>query len=259
MLRTASINMDSVKTLILDIETMPLEGYFWRLWDENIGINQIKEHGGVLSWAAGWVGEDHVNFSSLYHDGHDEMVHQIWDMLDKADEVVGWNSNRFDIPHLNTEFLKMGLGPPSPYKKVDLFQTVKNTFKLPSNKLDYFAQQLGIGEKVDHEGFPLWIKCMQGDDDAWRRMMEYNIHDVELTEVARERLLPWITTGINRSAFADTHVCPNCGGSHLHSRGYHRTLSLVYRKYQCQSCGTWSRKVAAEHKSNREERLVLAR
>ena len=251
--------MDKVKTLILDIETIPLEGFFWRLFDENIGINQIKGHGGVLSWAATWAGSPHVEFASLQHHGQDVMVHHIWNLLDEADEVVGWNSNRFDIPHLNTEFLKAGLGPPSPYKKVDLFQTVKNTFKLPSNKLDYFAQQLGIGKKVEHEGFPLWVACLEGDKEAWKKMMEYNIHDVEITEKAREKLLPWITTGINRSSVADAHVCPNCGSTHLHSRGTTRTLTLSYKRYQCQSCGTWSRAVAAEKKSNRKERLVLAR
>lgn len=251
--------MDKVKTLILDIETVPLEGYFWRLFDENIGINQIKEHGGVLSWAATWADSDFIEFSSVHHHGRDSMVATIWNLLDEADEVVGWNSNRFDIPHLNTEFLRAGWGPPSPYKKVDLFQTVKNTFKLPSNKLDYFAQQLGIGQKVEHEGFPLWVKCMEGDKEAWQRMMEYNVHDVEITAEARLKLLPWITTGINRSAVADAHVCPNCGGTHLHSRGFTKTLSLRYQRFQCQDCGAWSRQVAAEEKSNRKERLVLAR
>jgi DNA polymerase elongation subunit (family B) len=251
--------MDKVKTLILDIETLPLEGYFWRLFDENIGINQMTGHGGMLSWAAAWAHKDYVEFASLEHHGKEDMVRHIWNLLDEADEVVGWNSDRFDIPHINTEFLRAGYGPPSPYKKVDLFKTVKQQFKLPSNKLDYFAQQMGIGKKVDHEGFPLWAACMKGDPEAWEKMRAYNIHDVEITEGAYKKLLPWITSGINRSAFADAHVCPNCDSTNLHSRGYHRTLSLVYRRYQCQDCGTWSRKVAAEKKSTRQERLVLAR
>ena len=92
-----------------------------------------------------------------------------------------------------------------------------------------------------------------------QRIMEYSGHDVEITAEARLKLLPWITTGINRSAVADAHVCPNCGGTHLHSRGFTKTLSLRYQRFQCQDCGAWSRKVAAEEKSNRKERLVLAR
>ena len=100
---------------------------------------------------------------------------------------------------------------------------------------------------------------MNGDEEAWERMREYNEHDVILTEKYYDKVLPWITTGINRSAFTDSHVCPNCGGTHLHSRGFTKTLSLRYQRFQCQDCGAWSRKVAAEEKSNRKERLVLAR
>lgn len=248
----------SIKTLILDIETVPLEGYFWQLWDVNIRLNQIKEHGGVLSWAAKWLNDDKIYFSSIHHHGRENMVEAMHEMLDEADEVVGWNSNRFDIPHLNTEFLKAGLLPPSPYKKVDLLRVVKTNFKFPSNKLDYVSQALGFGQKVEHEGFPLWVKCLDGDKKAWAIMREYNEHDVILTEQHYNRLLPWITSGVNRSAYANATVCPNCGGSHLHSRGTTRTLQLVYQRFQCQDCGTWSRSAVRE-KQEKSSRLVLAR
>ena len=250
---------DSVKTLILDCETMPLEGYFWQLWDVNIGLNQIKQHGGVLSWAAKWKDKDEIYFSSAHHFGHENMVEAIWELLDEADEVVGWNSNRFDIPHLNTEFLKAGLGPPSPYKKVDLLRTVKSVFKFPSNKLDYVSQALGFGTKVEHEGFPLWVACMEGKKKAWAKMREYNEHDVILTEQHYNKLLPWITTGVNRSAVKGGHVCPNCGSDHLHSRGNTTTLLLTYKRYQCQACGSWSRAKVAEKTGSRANQLVLAR
>lgn len=251
--------MDKVRTLILDVETMPLEGYIWGLWDQNVGLNQIKEHGGLLSWAAKWLGSDEVYFSSVHHFGRKPMIEAMWELMNEADEVVGWNSNRFDIPHINTEFLKAGLGPTSPYKKVDLMRTVKSVFKFPSNKLDYVSQQMGFGTKVDHEGFPLWIKCMEGNPKAWETMREYNEHDVILTEKHYEKFLPWLNSGVNRSALANSHVCPNCGSSHLHSRGTTRTLQLTYKRYQCQECGTWSRSSTAEKKEKGASRLVLAR
>lgn len=251
--------MSNVKTLILDIETIPLEGYFWQLWDVNININHIKGHGGVLSYAAKWLNSDEIYFSSTYHHGRENMIQGMWELLDEADEVVGWNSNRFDIPHLNTEFIKAGLGPPSPYKKVDLLRTAKGVFKFPSNKLDYVSQILGLGQKVEHEGFPLWVKCMNGNKKAWADMREYNEHDVILTEEHYNKFLPWITTGVNRSAVAGGHVCPNCGSNHLHSRGNTTTLLLTYKRYQCQECGTWSRAKVAEKTGSRANQLVLAR
>lgn len=255
---TAKEQSTDVRTLILDIETIPLEGYMWGLWDQNIGLNQIKGHGGVMSWSAKWLDDEHIYFSSEHHFGRKAMVESIWEMMDEADEVVGWNSNRFDVPHLNTEFLKMGLGPPSPYKKVDLMQTVKSVFKFPSNKLDYISQVMGFGQKVAHEGFPLWVACMNGDEEAWDKMREYNEHDVILTEQHYHKLRPWISSGVNRSAFSGRQVCPQCGGSHLHSRGTTRTLQLTYQRFQCQDCGTWSRAAASE-KQERKSRLVLAR
>jgi len=44
------------KVLILDIETAPIEAFTWGLWDQNVGLNQIKADWTVLSWAAKWLG-----------------------------------------------------------------------------------------------------------------------------------------------------------------------------------------------------------
>ena len=46
--------------------------------------------------------------------------------------------------------------------------------RFDSNKLDYVSKYLGIGEKVRHEGHELWVKCMEKDNAAWKRMKEYN-------------------------------------------------------------------------------------
>ncbi len=32
------------------------------------------------------------------------------------------------------------------------------------------SQRLGLGKKHEHEGHELWVKCMNGDKDAWKRM-----------------------------------------------------------------------------------------
>ena len=248
-----------VRTLFVDIETFPAEVFAWGLFDQNIGINQIKESGGPVCWAAKWHKDDNVYFSSTFHHGKENMVEALWEMFDEADEVVGWNSRQFDIKHMNAQFLLQGLPPPSPYKSVDLLRTTKGTMRFLSNKLDYVSQSLGVGHKLEHQGFPLWVACMEGDKKAWDIMREYNEQDVLLTERVYEKLLPWITTGVNRSALTDDHVCPNCSSSKLQRRGVTRNLQLQYQRWQCQDCGTWSRSVVAEAKSDRSKRLVLAR
>ena len=139
------------------------------------------------------------------------------------------------------EFLEAGMSPPSPYSQIDLLKTARQQFRFPSNKLDYVGRALGLGQKVSHEGFELWIKCMNKDKDAWTRMQAYNVQDVLLLEKVYKRFLPWIKNHPNRGVHMDTdHVCPTCGSDNVKRRGYNHTKAGKYQRYQCGSCATWS-------------------
>jgi uncharacterized protein YprB with RNaseH-like and TPR domain len=201
----------------------------------------------VICFGARWYGQKKVQFSSIHHDGKEAMLKAIHELIDQADAVVGWNSASFDIKHLNREFLENGLLPPSPHKDIDLMRVAKQKFRFPSNKLEYVANKLGVGSKVKHSGFDLWVKCMAGDEKAWREMKKYQIQDVNLLVELYEKLLPWIKNHPNR-ALIDSRpdACVNCGGDHLQSRGTEVTGTGVYRKYQCQTCGKWQRGAKSE-------------
>jgi uncharacterized protein YprB with RNaseH-like and TPR domain len=180
-----------LKILLLDIETTPLQVYTWGLWDQNIGINQIIKSTEMMCFGAKWLGQKSVTFKSVHHDGKAEMLEELHKLMDEADVLVGWNSASFDHKHINREFLENKMTPPSPVKDLDLMTVVKANFQFPSNKLDYVAQKLGVGSKVKHSGFELWIKCMAGDDKAWREMKKYQIQDVQLLDSLYDILLPW--------------------------------------------------------------------
>jgi DNA polymerase elongation subunit (family B) len=231
------------RILTIDIETSPNMAHVWSLWNVNVGLNQLLESGEVICFAAKWYGEKKVHFYSNYHDGHEVMIEAAHNLLNEADIVVHYNGKRFDIPHLNREFLEAGFEPPAPYVQVDLFQTAKSKFRFPSNKLDYIAQTLNIGAKTQHAGHQLWLDCLAGDKKAWKTMKEYNIHDVELTERLYDKLLPWIHPHPNVNLYSDVleEGCPNCGGTDLRREGYSRTALGVYQRYQCKGCGKWSR------------------
>jgi hypothetical protein len=231
-----------IKILTIDIETRPSLAYVWGLWDQNVALNQVEEFGTVISWAAKWYGKSKVYFASDYHDGHDEMVRRAWEMLDEADVVVGYNSKSFDMKHLNREFVLAGYPPPTPYIDVDLMSVVKQRFRFPSNKLQHISTELGIGSKIQHDGFDLWVGCMRGDAKSWKTMKDYNCQDVVLTEQVYERLLPWIKNHPHRGLYGgDPTGCPRCGHSELISRGYAATRTGTYRVVQCKSCGGYSR------------------
>jgi uncharacterized protein YprB with RNaseH-like and TPR domain len=183
-----------MKTLLLDIETTPMQVYAWGLWDQNISIDQIIKTTEMLCFGARWLDGKKVIFKSVHHDGKEAMLKELHALMDEADVLVGWNSAAFDHKHINREFIEAKMAPPSTTKDLDLMSIAKANFLFPSNKLDYVAQKLGVGAKVKHSGFSLWIKCMDGDAKAWAEMKKYQIQDVNLLVDLYDILLPWFVS-----------------------------------------------------------------
>lgn len=206
----------------------------------------MVEPGGVISFAAKWLGEKGTKFYSDFHDGHDEMVGEAWTLLDEADAVLHYNGRRFDIPHLQREFMQGDLAPTSPFKQIDLLEAVKKQARFFMNRLAHVAPQLGLKGKVEHEGFPLWLKCMEGDEAAWKRMKKYNIRDVTELEDMYNLLLPWIPSLPSHAAFTGENVCPKCGSKELRPNGYAYTNQSKFQRYQCKSCGGYHRSTKSE-------------
>lgn len=230
-----------MRQLVIDIETVPHVAYTWDLWRANIPAAQIIEPSHVICFAAKWVGEPGIFFKSEFHDGREVMVKTAWELLNEADSAIHYNGESFDIPKLNREFQLASLGPPAPYKQVDLLKVARKQFSFASNKLDFVSKELGSGAKLTHEGWPLWAKCIAGDASAWARMRRYNKQDVRITERVYRRLLPWIPGLPSFGAFTGEDVCPACGSGSLVRQGHAFTRTGRYQRYQCADCGHWSR------------------
>ncbi|WP_432112770.1 ribonuclease H-like domain-containing protein [Streptomyces sp. S1] len=226
----------------MDIETSPVVAHAWRLFKTSIAVNQIMEHPRTICLAATFLGERKVHFYSEFEHGPEEMFRQAHSLLSEADVVMHYNGDGFDLPRLNSEFLIAGLGPPAPYQSIDLLKVMRKHFGFPSNKLAYITDRLGLEGKVQHEGHGLWIKCMAGDPKAWARMRRYNVRDVRLLEDLYEKVRPWIKNHPHHGLYTgDPDCCPNCGGVDLRREGYALTSMGRFQRYQCRSCGTWSR------------------
>lgn len=230
-----------MRILLLDIETAPSLAYVWGLWQQNVAINQIEENGYVLCWSAKWLGEDKVFYGSVQKSTEKTMLGRIHTLVSQADALVHYNGNKFDIPTLNREWLKNGFKPPAPAKQIDLYQICKRHFRFASNKLDYVSQYLGVGQKVRHKGHELWTGCMRGDKASWKEMETYNKQDTVLLEGLYGRLLPWIHNHPSHSALNEEGCCPKCGSDRLQKRGVVITTVHKYHRYQCMSCGGWTR------------------
>jgi hypothetical protein len=231
-----------MKLLFLDLETSPMTAHTWGLWQQNVSLNQILSSTEVICFGARWYGQKKVIFKSVHHDGKEGMLKELHALMDEADVVCGWNSASFDHKHIRREFLEAGMLPPSPTKDLDLMRVVKSQFKFPSNKLDYVAQKLGVGAKVKHSGFELWIDCMAGKESAWTEMKKYQIQDVNLLIDLYEILRPWIKNhpSVPLHNYSEDG-CVVCGSLKLQRRGYEKTSTAVYQRLQCTNCGKWMR------------------
>jgi hypothetical protein len=234
----------TIEILAWDLENSPISGYVWGLFDQNIGLNQIISVTEVICFGARWIDGKNkgkrVVIKSGFRDGKQVMLDTLWSLLDQADAVVSWNGASFDTKHAQREFIQAGMRPPSPYKEIDLMRVVKNKFRAPSNKLDYWADLLLGHRKVDTGGFQLWKGCMDGNEKAWRTMYRYQKQDVDLLVDLYEILLPWITNHPNRALIDGLGIaCIACGSVNLQKRGYSVTGVCKYQRYQCQDCGKW--------------------
>lgn len=227
----------SPKILILDIETRPALAYIWRAYDENISPDQILHPGGMLSFAAKWVGDPDVVFFSSWTHSHGAMVRAAHELLSEADAIVTYNGDKFDIPKLYGEFLLEGLPPPPPQTSIDVLKSVKKMGFLV-NRLAFIGPLLKAGEKMKHEGFELWAKVLEGDTKAQNKMMRYNIKDVLVLEKLYHNIKPYIHNHPNLSEQA-SGACGSCGSTKIQKRGQRRTKYFTVQRLQCQSCGSW--------------------
>lgn len=229
--------MTNPKILVLDIETKPAKAYVWRMWDENVGVDQVIEPGGTICVGAMWHGDKDVMLFSDWEHGHKEMLTNVHRLISEADAVVTYNGDKFDIPKLTGEFLLAGLAPPAPPTSIDLLKAVKK-LGFDMNRLAFIGPLLGVGNKIKHEGFTLWSKVLAGDEKAQARMERYCKQDVVVTNKLYARIRPFIRNhphlGSDRSA-----DCGACGSSHVQSRGYRRTKTFRIQRLQCQKCGSW--------------------
>lgn len=228
-----------LKILLLDIETAPHQVYVWGMWDQNVQIDRLIEHGRTLCWAAKWYEDDTVYFDTEVR-GRRRMIRRIHKLMNEADIVVTYNGLKFDIPTLNNEFIKYGLDPIRPNKHIDLLRTAKSQFRLASNKLSFIAEYLNLGSKVQHKGFKLWTGCLAGNRDDWEMMVDYNIGDVELLEKVYTRLRPWVKNHPDVAVENQEEHCAACGSFNIQRRGVRRTKAFSIVRVHCQDCGSWT-------------------
>lgn len=231
-----------MRILIFDIESSPLLGYAYGIYEQNI-IKVVREPH-LMSFAYKWYGEKKIHCHALpdyplykkepYNDR--ELVKDLHALLDKADIVIAHNGNSFDIKVSNSRFLINKLDPISNYITIDTLREARKRFKFSSNKLTDLAMYAGVGSKIENKK-DLWFNCLIGDMKSWGQMKKYNTHDVYLLEGIYEWMKPWIKHP-NLNIFNGTVAsCPKCLSTKIIHYGKRYSTSGIYQRYKCKMCG----------------------
>ena len=232
------------KVLLLDIETSPILSHVWGLFDQNVGLNQIKSDWHLLSWAAKWLDDKKIMYqdqrSQKNIEDDSKILKGIWSLLNEADIVITQNGISFDCKKLNARFVLNGMSPPSSYRHIDTLRLAKKHFAFTSNKLEFMTSKLCTKyKKQQHKkypGFELWSECLKGNKSAWREMEKYNKYDVLALEELYHKLQPWDNT-IDFSVYSDdlNSVC-QCGNDIFYRDGFSYTAGGKYQRYECSKC-----------------------
>jgi Aeromonas phage DNA polymerase exonuclease subunit len=238
------------RVLLFDIETAPIIGYVWALFDQNVSIEQIVKDWHILAWSAKWLGTDQImyadNRNSKNIEDDKKILKDMWELLNDADIVITQNGKRFDVKKLNARFVIHGFKPPSGYKHIDTLELAKRYFGFTSNKLEYLSNKLNKKfkklTKRKFNGFSLWKECLAGNPQAWREMEKYNKQDVLALEEVYKTLIPWDST-INFNLYNDETVneCSACGHHELVKNGFAYTARGKFQRYSCKNCGNFTR------------------
>jgi len=261
--------MNGPRILTLDIETAPIVAYVWSIWEQNVGLDQIKSEWSILSYCAKWLGDPKLIYEATGGRGakrvsdDSRLLKSLHKLLDEADIVVAQNGRQFDIKKINTRLVMAGYKPYSPIKIVDTLEMAKRVMACTSNKLAWLSKHITKTKKSEHKEFPgfeLWLQCLADNPKAWAEMKKYNQIDVLATEELYLTLRPWTPNQPNLAIYNVEHdgmACPKCKSTKLQKRGTEVSQQSKWHRLKCTSCGGWSRtKYNTLPKESRERLLA---
>lgn len=240
---------DHPKILLLDIETAPCMGNFWKMWDEVRTIDAILSDWYMLTVGYKWLGDPKItvlsqrNYAGYKAGSEDDrrMMEDVHKVLCEAEYVIAHNGDKFDIRKMNTRMLMNDLGPPTPFRTIDTLKIAKRIFGFTSNKLDFLAQVLLGERKMEHEGIELWQAVVRGEAWAWDKMEAYNEKDVDLLERVYLKLRSWdhLHPNVNLTTTTDNMSCTVCTSSSVSPTGSTVAVGAagLYLGYVCDDCG----------------------
>lgn len=255
------------KILVIDIETFPMEGYFFNQYTKYIPNEQITQSTTLASYAAKFVGEDVIYYNDVRKNKNvrndSKLVKELKDLINKADFVLYFNGSRFDGPKISYRTLANHIIRAKSVQEIDPLKIAKKHLGFDSNKLEHLTGMLCVKYKklkhAKYPGFSLWKECLAGNMEAWEEMELYNRNDIlSLEELYIDHLAPFDDITPNFASFHDSNIfrC-NCGNDKFVPVGYHITKKSKFEKFQCTKCGKTHRSSENLHSKEKRKSLLV--
>lgn len=182
-----------LKLLYYDIEntkmTVQVETFDLHLRNEYLSWKDVVKPSVLICWSAAWITpgvtpenlhiiSDVITSEEAKKQSDKRTLGGLWDLMNRADVLVGHNIKQFDTKKTHLRFLLNKMGAPDlSVKQLDTLSLAKKHFKNDSNSLGYWLERLGNSSK-DKMVSEDWDKCKAGDVKALRKMRKYNKQDV---------------------------------------------------------------------------------
>lgn len=233
--------MTKRKRLFFDIETSPNIGLFWEAgYKKNIDYSNIIKERAIICICYKWEESKEVN--EVHWDAKQcdkALLIKFIKTANEADELIGHNGDRFDLAWIRTRCLFHGIEMFPNYTTIDTLKIARSKFKFNSNKLNYIADFLGIGQKIKTE-FGLWKDIvLHKDKKAMDAMVKYCKKDVILLEKVYNALKGHIApkTHFGVKFGGDRGSCPECGSEDIVRNLIRYTATGIKRiSYKCNTC-----------------------
>lgn len=250
--------MSEPRVVFLDLETLPNLRQALHVWPQlsNFPGRTLKASiNSIICFGYKVLGESEARTISAWDfpewdtDVNNDvpLLKEALKVLEGADAIITQNGKSFDEKVLQTRLLLNGLPGLPNLSHVDTKLLAKR-YSFFSNSLKYLAEQLTPETpKQDNEGWNLWVRVYDREEDACLIMEEYCRNDVLALEAIYKRLRP-AARGANSlpnyNLFtvggSGKNLCPHCGSTRIKSEGIRSTKTRTYRRYVCHDCKAWS-------------------